>query len=212
MLAKKKVKKTSKVGRPSKKAGITVRQDLILAGVEILKTTPLEEFSLRKVAAHAGVSHVAMYHHFADKNDLLAEIAEIGFQDYFTLFNQELEKVGDDFVNRYNALGWTYFQFIMNNQQYAKIMFGGMGKSHPKLSSISRKTYRQLHETIRLGQNLGFIQKGHTREKTLASWAIIHGFAMLFLEGRLKPKQNPQEMQDFIRSVTKHVYIGMTEL
>ncbi|MBM9502336.1 TetR/AcrR family transcriptional regulator [Leptospira sp. 201903071] len=197
------------VGRPLKKDGITVREDLILAGAELLKTTPLEEISLRKVAAYAGVSHVASYHHFENKNALLAAIAEKGFQKYFSSYQKELGKTDNDFIGRMRALGWTYIQFILNNQQFARIMFGGVDL-HPALSAVSRRTYRQLHEIVRMGQRLGAIRSGQTREKTLAAWSMIHGIAMLFLEGRIKPKKTDKEMKEFIQSVTEYAYIGMT--
>lgn len=216
MVAKKKKGKSNKqqlgVGRPLKKNGVTVREDLILAGAELLKTTSLEEISLRKVAAKAGVSHVAMYHHFENKNALFSAIAEKGFQKYFYSYQKELQRTNQDFIGRYRALGWTYFQFIMTNQQFARIMFGGVGmdvKLHPALSAVSRRTYRQLHEIIRLGQRLGFIKKGNAREKTLASWAMIHGIAMLYLEGRLQMKKDFKEMEAFIQSVTEYAYLGM---
>lgn len=207
-----KAKQHLSVGRPLKKDGVTVREDLILAGAELLKSTSLEEISLRKVAAKAGVSHVATYHHFENKNALLSAIAEIGFQKYFDSYQKELQRTDKDFIGRYRALGWTYFQFIMTNQQFARIMFGGVGKDvklHPALSAVSRRTYRQLHEIIRMGQRLGFIKQGNAREKTLASWAMIHGIAMLYLEGRLQMKKDLREMEDFIQSVTEYAYLGM---
>ncbi|MCE9502099.1 MAG: TetR/AcrR family transcriptional regulator, partial [Leptospira sp.] len=189
---------------------VTVRDDLILAGAELLKTTPLEDMSLRKVAALAGVSHVASYHHFENKNALLAAISEKGFQKYFSSYRKELKKTDNDFIGRFRALGWTYIQFILNNQQFARIMFGGVDlKLHPTLSAVSRRTYRQLHEIIRMGQKLGAIRQGQAREKTLASWSMIHGIAMLFLEGRIKPKKTAKEMKEFIQSVTEYAYIGM---
>ncbi|EKJ88073.1 AcrR family transcriptional regulator [Leptospira meyeri] len=205
-------KKPKAVGRPSKENGLNVKEALVQAGLELLGTTSLEDISLRKVAAKAGVSHVATYHHFENKHALFSAIAEIGFQKYFETYQKELEKTDQDFKGRYRALGWTYFQFIMENRQFARIMFGGTGvdaKTHPTLLAVSRRTYRQLHEIIRLGQSLGHLAKGDTREKTLASWAMIHGIAMLFLEGRLQMKNDPKEMEKFIQTVTEYAYIGM---
>ncbi|WP_108958948.1 TetR/AcrR family transcriptional regulator [Leptospira ellinghausenii] len=207
-----KAKTISRVGRPNKMNSVNVREALIQAGVELLETTSLEEISLRKVAAKAGVSHVASYHHFENKHALFSAIAEIGFQKYFESYQKELEKTEKDFKGRYRSLGWTYFQFIMNNRQFARIMFGGMGVEsnlNPTLSSVSRRTYRQLHEIIKMGQNLGHLEKGQTREKTLASWAMIHGIAMLFLEGRLQMKNDINEMEKFIQTVTEYAYNGM---
>ncbi|TGK87722.1 TetR/AcrR family transcriptional regulator [Leptospira noumeaensis] len=208
-------KKPKPVGRPSKENGLNVREALIHAGVELLENTSLEDISLRKVAAKAGVSHVASYHHFENKHALFAAIAEIGFQKYFETYQTELQKTDKDFKGRYLALGWTYFQFIMTNRQFARIMFGGTGvdvKTHPSLLAVSRRTYRQLHEIIRMGQNLGHLEKGNTREKTLASWAMIHGIAMLFLEGRLQMKNDLKEMEKFIQTVTEYAYVGMKSI
>jgi AcrR family transcriptional regulator len=212
--AKKKTKLKNQlgVGRPLKKDGVTVREDLILAGAELLKTMPLEEISLRAVASQAGVSHVAVYHHFENKNALFAAIADFGFQKYFSSYQNELQKTNDDFIGRFRALGLNYIQFILGNQQFARIMFGGVGlnlKQFPQLASVSRRTYRQLREIIQMGQRLGYLKQGKAKEKTLASWAMIHGIAMLFLEGRIKTKNNQKEMEDLIQSVTEYAYLGM---
>jgi len=227
---KKNKTKIPKKGRPYKKEGHSVREDLILAGAELLKNSSLEELSLRKVASLAGVSHVATYHHFQNKNALLASIAEVGFQKYFQSYKQELGKISrkinsakenypvsffgesGEFYIRFRALGWTYVKFTMSYREYSRIMFGGAGldlSEHPRLSSVSRRTYRQLHEIVRMGQRIGAIAKGNTREKTLASWAMIHGIAMLLLEGRLKAKSSEFEMEEFVYSVTNHVFLGM---
>lgn len=209
-IQKKKAK--SKAGRPLKRESGSVREDLILAGIELLKSASLEDFSLRKVASTAGVSHVATYHHFKNKNALLAAIAEKGFEEYFAAYQKELQKTTNNFEGRFLSLGWTYIQFMINNQQYARIMFGGAGldfKNYPELMSVSRRTYRQLYEIIRMGQKQGEIKIGSTREKILSSWAMIHGVAMLIIEGRLKIGKNPQKAEKLIRSITNYVYIGM---
>lgn len=205
-------KKQLSVGRPLKKEGVTVRDDLILAGAELLKSKSLEEISLRSVARKAGVSHVAMYHHFTNKNALFAAIAEFGFQRYFVSYQNELQKTDHDFIGRFRALGLNYVQFILNNQQFARIMFGGVGlnlNQYPSLASVSRRTYRQLREMIQMGQRLGYLKQGKAKEKTLASWAMIHGIAMLFLEGRIRIKKNQKEMESLIQSVTEYAYLGM---
>lgn len=207
-----KVKKQLGVGRPSKKEGMTVREDLVLAGAELLKTKALEEISLRAVARKAGVSHVAMYHHFENKNALFAAIAEFGFQKYFHSYQNELQKTDNDFIGRFRALGLNYVQFILDNQQFARIMFGGVGlnlKLYPQLASVSRRTYRQLREIIQMGQKLGYLKQGKAKEKTLASWAMIHGIAMLFLEGRIKTMDTKKDMEELIQSVTEYAYLGM---
>lgn len=55
-------------------AAADVREGLILAGIKELENQGLGGFSLRRVAAAAGVSCAAPYKHFKDKEALLAAI------------------------------------------------------------------------------------------------------------------------------------------
>lgn len=213
MPAKKKLRKPSGgAGRPKKGENLDLREDLILAGEKLLQSNSLEEFSLRKVAAIAGVSHVATYHYFENKNSLLAAIAERGFQKYFSDFEEEVQNTTGDFYDRFISLGWTYINFHIENRQYARIMFGGGGlelSSQKELRAVSRKTYKQLREIISTGQREGKISSGNSREKTLAAWAMIHGIAMLILEKRLNPGKSKSEIRKFVHSVTEYAYAGM---
>src|SRR5262245_57255125 len=56
-----------------------LRNALIQAGKTLLAEEGVAGLELRKVARAAGVSHAAPYRHFADKQALLAAIAEDGF-------------------------------------------------------------------------------------------------------------------------------------
>ena len=53
-----------------------LKESLIQAGNESLKTFGPGDFSLREVAKRAGVSHNAPYRHFRDKSDLIEKILE----------------------------------------------------------------------------------------------------------------------------------------
>src|ERR1035437_1220596 len=57
-----------------------LRSALIEAALEILKTAGMEGLSLRVLARATGVTQAAPYSHFRDKDDLLAAVAETGFQ------------------------------------------------------------------------------------------------------------------------------------
>src|SRR5215467_776183 len=58
-----------------------LRAALIRAGLAILAEEGVQALTLRAAARRAGVSHNAPYRHFADKEALLAAIAEEGFID-----------------------------------------------------------------------------------------------------------------------------------
>ena len=69
--------------RIQKKSGYhhgDLKQTLIDVSVDVINREGLEALSLRALATQAGVSSGAPYHHFADRNDLLATIALQGFE------------------------------------------------------------------------------------------------------------------------------------
>ena len=57
-----------------------LRRALVEAAERILENEGPSALSLRAVAREAGVSAAAPYHHFKDKNELLAAIAQEGFE------------------------------------------------------------------------------------------------------------------------------------
>ena len=52
-----------------------LRQSLLASSLQLLREGGVEALSLRKLAELSGVSRAAPYHHFADKQALLAAVA-----------------------------------------------------------------------------------------------------------------------------------------
>ena len=57
-----------------------LRRDLIDAARELVEASGTQGLSLREIARRTDVSHSAPYRHFADKEELLAAVAEQGFR------------------------------------------------------------------------------------------------------------------------------------
>jgi AcrR family transcriptional regulator len=57
-----------------------LRRALTDAALDLIGERGPEGFALTEVARRAGVSAAAPYRHFADKSDLVAVVAELGFQ------------------------------------------------------------------------------------------------------------------------------------
>src|SRR5215471_17335786 len=63
-----------------------LRRVLIRSALEILSEAGIAKLSLRAAARRANVSAMAPYRHFADKEALLAAVAECGFRQLTTRF------------------------------------------------------------------------------------------------------------------------------
>ncbi|MCF6197253.1 MAG: TetR/AcrR family transcriptional regulator, partial [Emcibacter sp.] len=59
-----------------------LRQKLIDATRDMIRSGGVEAVSLRKLADRVGVSRTAAYHYFRDKNVLLCTLAEEGFRQW----------------------------------------------------------------------------------------------------------------------------------
>ena len=57
-----------------------LRQKVLKASVALIEAGGLDRLSMREAARKAGVSHQAPYHHFGDREAILAAIATEGFR------------------------------------------------------------------------------------------------------------------------------------
>ena len=201
------------LGRPRKSTqGDSLKVKLISAGLDLLRSESLESLSLRKVSATAGVSHAAAYRYFENKNALLAAIAEEGYNRFYEYQNQAIDEAAGDFEARFRNLGWTYVRFTLENPGYARIMFGGAGldiKTYPALIASATRSSRVLQNEIREGQRQGFISQGNLKQKTLAARSMVHGVAMLLLDGQLSPRPTLRESKKMVLSIIEYVFTGM---
>ena len=56
-----------------------LRQRILDTSEQLLEETGVTALSMREVARRAGVTHQAPYHHFADRESILAELVARGF-------------------------------------------------------------------------------------------------------------------------------------
>ena len=101
-----------------------LRQSLLEASIKLLDNEGFDALSLRRLAEEVGVSRQAPYHHFRDKQALLAAIGEEGF----SRLNQMLAIVTDDQTlsldeRLYQAV-LGYFNFALDHTALYRLMFG----------------------------------------------------------------------------------------
>ncbi|MCA9555264.1 MAG: TetR/AcrR family transcriptional regulator, partial [Myxococcales bacterium] len=87
-----------------------LRDRILAASVELVQEAGIGALSMREVARRAGVSHQAPYHHFSDKEAILAALAEAGFR---RLADALEAATGADAVEALTASGQAYLQFAI---------------------------------------------------------------------------------------------------
>jgi AcrR family transcriptional regulator len=90
-----------------------LRPALLRAAAKILEKEGRDAISLRDLARRAGVSHNAPYRHFADRQALLAALAEEGF----ALLAAEIEG------KPWREQAMAYLRFALANPERFRLMF-----------------------------------------------------------------------------------------
>lgn len=183
-----------------------LRRALLDASLALITAEGLERFSMREVARRAGVSHQAPYHHFSDREAILAAIVAEGFQRLRDASLAALEGLSDP-AKRLSAIGKAYLDFALANPAHFKLMFRSelvREDRHEAAQACAQGAFDVLVSVAReVARKSG--QADHL--VVLAGWSMVHGLATLMLEGKLdKALPVPSE-----RAVAAHAAIDMLE-
>jgi AcrR family transcriptional regulator len=174
-------------GRPRAYHHGSLRPALVAEAVRVLAEGNPAALSLRELARRLGVSPAAPYRHFADKDALLAAVAQQGFE----LLNAELGSAAaqsDDPLRHLVDVGWAYVRFALRQPQYFQVMFGRATPpqtNHPQLRLAGQAAFGVLLRVIEDGQRAGRVAPDEAREMAVTAWAQVHGLATLLLDGQL---------------------------
>lgn len=157
-----------------------LRNRLVEIANELLAKEGVGDLSLRKIAHRAGVSHNAPYMHFADKEAVLAAIAETGFQLLATEVEAAIATAGDSHRQQLLAASYAYVRFALDRPHHLQVMFCAYDESkYPNVLSAARASLDRLLELVTEGQHQGEFIAGNPQEMTKAIWAMVHGIATL---------------------------------
>lgn len=161
-----------------------LKTELIQATLKAIENRGQVEFNLREIAKACGVSVAAVYRHFASKNQLLIELAGLGFEALAQTYRAIMTQTDTAKPERLQALGMAYVIFAIENEGLFRIMFCRELCKLPEFEQIAG-----LAE-----QSLTSLQQALTDKKAadhcptdlstpvLAAWARVHGLAFLWLD------------------------------
>lgn len=161
-----------------------LREALVSSAHGLLRSDGVSGLSMRKVAAKAGVSAAAPYHHFKDKDSLLAALVQSGFTRLISSMTDHSVS-SQPFIGRFEHMGQSYVRFAMASPHLYALMFGaGMldKDKHPGAACAADGAFEMLVEVIRAGQAEGVVAGAEPRPVALATWSMVHGLASLLID------------------------------
>ncbi|MGE0742929.1 MAG: TetR/AcrR family transcriptional regulator [Hyphomonadaceae bacterium] len=160
------------------------RRTLLDASLALLAEQGLEGFSMREVARRAGLSHQAPYHHFPDREAILAAIVAEGFQSLRDASLAALEGRTDPRA-RFTAIGRAYVTFALSHPAHFKLMFRSelvREDRHDEAKACAQGAFDVL---VQIAGEVADATGYDARDLAVLAWSLVHGLATLSLEGKL---------------------------
>ncbi len=160
-----------------------LRTALVGAALDLLAEDGADAVSLRAVARRAGVSAMAPYRHYPDKEALLAAVAVQGFDGL-----REVLRAADDAVPSGQALveqAVAYVRYALEHPALFRLMFGPKRLGvHPELAAAGEAAYAVLAARVAVEAPADADRDA----RALGGWSMVHGLASLFLDDRISDK------------------------
>ena len=153
--------------------------------MQLLADREADDLGLREVARAVGVSATAVYRHFPDKGALLEALAREGFERLAAA--QAAAAAGA--ANRtagFNQMGRAYVAFALDHPGWFRLMFSYAPKGDPFAAGAPTK-HSAMAMLIDNATALAPEEDGVDAAKLFAlrSWSLVHGLAVLMLEGQV---------------------------
>ena len=189
----------------------TLREKVIEAAVAYIAESGPDGLSFRQIAADAGVSHQAPYHHFGDRMAIFSEIALEGFMKFSATLGAPAGPADDpDLAVR---LMERYVDFAISHKGYFRVMFRSdlchIGES-PETQRAADAAFDTLLDAV--GEILGEgASIDEIRIQATAMWSAAHGLATLLVDGPLEIKIGKvADRRALVRGVAKRMIEGIT--
>lgn len=175
----------------------SLRKALIDLASEILEREGAEAITFRRLARELDVSHAAPGHHFADRRELLAELAADGYAGLSDAL--EDSKAGLKPEDWLNAMGRAYVRFGLAHPERYRMMFASRllaGDCPERLTNESSRAYLLLLEAARQGLPDVNPETYFPEVPEAGAWAMVHGIVMLWLDAQLGPVRTEDQLLD----------------
>ncbi|MEM9623601.1 MAG: TetR/AcrR family transcriptional regulator [Pseudomonadota bacterium] len=159
----------------------------------IIEEQGLENVSLRACAKAVGVSHSALFRHYADKRDLLTAFAARGARRMAASVNQQIADVPQG--KRFLAVGLAYIDYARKNPGAFRMIFreDALNPDHPDYA----QAMQQMAAILAIGGH-GSEDTDALSPKALLAWSSVHGIAMLCIDGSLSRDVAQAELEALI--------------
>ncbi|WP_458758114.1 TetR/AcrR family transcriptional regulator [Afipia sp. TerB] len=181
-----------------------LKEALVQAALDLIAQKGPAGFTFAEAARWAGVSPAAPYRHFRDRDELLANVAQQGFEQFETQLAQAWDDGRPDTATAFQRVGKAYLAFARDNPAYYSAMFesGVPVESNPALLVASERAFAVIRAAAE--RMVALAPPGVPRPPALMMalhiWSLAHGIASLFGRGDGSRRKLPMSPEDLLEA------------
>jgi len=188
------------------------REDILDCARDIYLEHGLQGLSMRKVATKVGVTPMAIYRHFENKEDLLEQLLIRGFRSFGVYLNRAL--TGQGALQRIELTIDAYFAFATEQSKYFEIIFLSMDQiKELKVKETIRKegqaTFVFLVDRVRECMEEGVFKQDAPFSVSVSLLAQVNGLVSLYLSNAFS--WNVKEFEKNFKASLTRTIAGFSE-
>jgi len=180
-----------------------LREALIRAALELIAQKGSAGFTFADAARWAGVSPAAPYRHFRDRDDLLANVALRGFEQFAVILAQAWDEGRPDPITALDRMGKAYLAFAHKEPAYYSAMFesGIPADTTPELRAAGDRAFSVLREAAeKVCAQMPQKSRPPALMMALHIWSLSHGIASLFGRGDAARRTLPMTPEELLEA------------
>lgn len=181
-----------------------LKEALVQAALDLIAQKGPGGFTFAEAARSAGVSPAAPYRHFRDRDELIASIAQQGFEQFEAQLMAAWDDGKPDTPTAFQRVGKAYLAFARENPAYYSAMFesGVPLESNPGLLLAGERAFaviRAASERLAAMAPPG-VPRPPALMMALHIWSMSHGIASLFGRGDASRRKLPMSPEDLLEA------------
>jgi AcrR family transcriptional regulator len=180
-----------------------LREELIRAALELIAKKGSAGFTFADAARWAGVSPAAPYRHFRDRDDLLANVALRGFEQFAIVLERAWNEGRPDPLAALDRMGKAYLEFARSEPAYYSAMFesGIPADTTPELRAAGDRAFAVLREAAeKVCAQMPPNGRPPALMLALHIWSLSHGIASLFGRGDAARRTLPMTPEELLEA------------
>lgn len=177
------------MGRPTNQDALSVKEQLLLAGIREIEKSGIQNFSIRRVAAACSVSCAAPYKHFADRSAFILAILRYINEEWYERQKEIAERYAGDTRRQLVEISLAYIRFLLDNPQYRSVLMlrdDSLSDEQLRAKSQVSEGTRALIERYCTEVNMPPETKVR---KTFVVRSLIYGAALMLDNGEMEKRQ-----------------------